>query len=206
MQISDRKKALALAAFTVIYNIAEGGIAILASSLSGSTALWGFGLDSFIESLSGGVILWRFGRHGVDALNPEVERIERRAEQLVGITFLILGTYVCIDAGLALWQQSSPESSGIGLILAVASLIIMPILYLLKYRLGKRINSRSLIADAKETLACTSLTVALLIGLTANYLWGLWWLDPVAAIVIAVLVLREGREMLTGCDHCADED
>ncbi len=205
MQISDRQKALGLAAFTVLYNIGEGGVAILASSLSGSSALWGFGLDSFIESLSGCVILWRFGRHGVDTLEPEAESIERRAEQLVGVTFLILGTYVCIDAGLALWNQSPPEASGIGLILVLASMAIMPVLYLLKIRLGRRINSRSLVADAKETLACTSLTVALLIGLGANYLWGLWWLDPVAALVIAVLVLREGREMLSGCDHCEND-
>lgn len=193
---STRSKALALSFFTVAYNLVEGGVATVGAALSGSNALLGFGLDSFVESLSGMVMVWRFWNYDADADEEQFEQVERRAARLVGYSFFILGGYVVLDAGYALFQQESPETSLIGIGLAIASIIIMPVLFFAKYRLGKAIGSRSLVADSKETLACLMLSVALLIGLGTFYIWRLWWIDSVAALVIAVLIIREGFETL----------
>ena len=192
-----RHKALALSLFTVLYNLAEGGIAMTASAQSGSSALWGFGLDSFVESLSGLVMVWRFAKFEIDSGDEEFEAIERRSARLVAYSFFALGAYVVLDASYALYAREAPESSVLGMALAVASLVVMPVLFLLKYRLGKSIGSRSLVADSKETLACLLLSVALLAGLAANWLWRLWWVDAASALVIAALILREGWETLT---------
>lgn len=169
---------------------------MLGAALSGSNALLGFGLDSFVESLSGMVMVWRFWKFDPAADEEEFEKIERRAARLVGYSFFVLGGYVVLDAGYALYQQEAGETSLIGIGLAIASIIVMPLLFLLKYRLGKAIGSRSLVADSKETLACLMLSVALLIGLGAFYIWRLWWIDSVAALVIAMLIIREGFETL----------
>lgn len=169
---------------------------MLGAALSGSNALLGFGLDSFVESLSGMVMVWRFWKFDPAADEEEFAKIERRAARLVGYSFFVLGGCVVLDAGYALYQQESPETSLIGIGLAIASIIVMPVLFLLKYRFGKAIGSRSLVADSKETLACLMLSVALLIGLGAFYIWRLWWIDSVAALVIAVLIIREGFETL----------
>lgn len=193
---STRSKALGLAFFTVAYNLVEGGVAMLAAAASGSNALLGFGLDSFVESLSGMVMVWRFWRFDPAAEEEEFEKIEHRAARLVAYSFFVLGGYVILDAGYALYQQIAPEVSPVGIGLAIASIVVMPVLFLLKYRLGKAIGSRSLVADSKETLACLILSVALLIGLGAFYIWRLWWIDSVAALVIAILIIREGFETL----------
>ncbi len=146
---STRTKALALAFFTVAYNLVEGGVAMLGVALSSSNALLGFGLDSFVESLSGMVMVWRFWKFDPTADHEEeFEKVERRAVRLVGYSFFILGGYVVLDAGYALCKQEAPETSLIGIGLAIASIIVMPILFLLKYRLGKAIGSRSLDALA----------------------------------------------------------
>jgi len=191
-----RNRALALSIFTVGYNVAEGVIAVVASSLAGSSALLGFGLDSFIESLSGMVMIWRFWKYDVDSGEEEVEAIEKKASRLVAYSFFILAAYVVFEAVGALVRQEAPEISVIGIALAIASLIVMPVLFLLKYRLGKSIGSKSLVADSKETLACLFLSVALLAGLVAFYIWRLWWIDSACALVIAMLILREGVETL----------
>ena len=193
---STRSKALALSFFTVAYNLAEGGVAMLGAALSGSNALLGFGLDSFVESLSGMVMVWRFWKFDPAVDEEEFEKIERRAARLVGYSFFILGSYVVLDAGYALYEQEAPETSLIGIGLAIASIIVMPVLFLLKYRLGKAIGSRSFVADSKETLACLMLSFALLLGSGAFYISRLWWLDSVPALVIAVLIIREGFETL----------
>lgn len=192
-----RSKALALSFFTVAYNLVEGVVAMVAAADSGSDALLGFGLDSFVESLSGLVMVWRFWKYDPGDEDEEAfERIERRAARLVAVTFFVLGGYVIIDAGLALLRREVPETSLLGIGLAVASVMVMPALFLMKYRLGKSIGSRSLVADSKETLACVLLSVSLLIGLGAFYLWRLWWIDSVTAMVIAALIIREGFETL----------
>ncbi len=193
---SPRTQALALSFFTVGYNLLEGGVAMFGASRSGSEALFGFGLDSFVESLSGTVMIWRFWSYADDPEDEAFEAIEKRAARLVAYTFFILGAYVIADAGYALFQREAPETSLIGIGLAMASLIVMPMLFWRKYKLGKAIGSPSLVADSKETLACVLLSVALLLGLGAYSLWRLWWIDSAAAIVIAVLILREGFETL----------
>jgi divalent metal cation (Fe/Co/Zn/Cd) transporter len=193
---STRTQTLALSIFTVGYNLVEGVIAVVASSLAGSSALLGFGLDSFIESLSGMVMIWRFWNYDIGSDEEEFEAIEKKASRLVAYSFFILAVYVVFDAGTALVQQEAPQISVIGIALAIASLIVMPVLFLLKNRLGRTIGSKSLIADSKETLACLLLSVALLAGLVAFYIWRLWWIDFASALVIAMLILREGIETL----------
>lgn len=192
---SPRTRALALSLLTVGYNLIEGGVAMAGSAQSGSHALFGFGLDSFIESLSGLVMVWRFWKF--DLTDEEhFEEVEQTAERFVGYSFFALGLYVIIDAGIALWQREVPDPSPLGIGLALASIVVMPWLYIRKNRLGQEIGSRSLVADSKETLACLVLSIALLMGLGAFYLWRIWWLDSVVAIVIAILIIREGFETL----------
>jgi cation diffusion facilitator family transporter len=189
------KKALWLSYFTVGYNILEGIISILAGSMAGSIALIGFGLDSFVESLSGSVMIWRFRKAG-KIPEEEEEKIEKRATLLIAYSFFILGAYVLYESGKKLYLQEIPEPSLLGIIVAVASIIVMPILFYMKYQTGKAIGSRSLIADSKETLACVFLSIALLAGLVLNYFYGLWEADPIVGLVIVIFLIKEGHETL----------
>ena len=197
MNPSLTRRALCLSYFTVAYNLAEGVISILLGVLARSVALVGFGLDSFVEALSGGVMVWRFRQAG-SLSEEEEERREARAIKLVGWTFLILGGYVLYESVTKLYYREAPEGSLWGIVLALVSLIVMPGLAHLKRRTGEAIGSASLVADSKETLACAWLSLALLLGLGLNYLFGLWWADPVAGLVIVVFLLREGYELLRG--------
>ena len=190
------RRALFLSYFTLVYNIVEFILSVIAGVLSGSIALIGFGLDSMVESLSAGVMVWRFRNH--DKISEEEERIEHRAERLVGYSFFILAAYIFYESTKKLITSEIPEPSLFGIFIALASIIIMPILYRMKYRTGKSINSRSLIADSKETLACAFLSVALLVGLGSNYLFGFWQADPIVGMVIAIFLIREGKEILSG--------
>jgi cation diffusion facilitator family transporter len=199
MNPSLRKRAIWLSYFTVGYNILEGIISILAGSFAGSIALIGFGLDSFVESLSGSVMIWRFRKSGKIS-EEEEEKVERRATRLIGYSFLVLGAYVLYESGKKLYLQETPNPSLLGIIVAIASIIIMPILFYLKYRTGKAIGSRSLMADSKETLACVFLSIALLIGLTLNYIYGLWQADPIVGLVIVIFLIKEGYDILKGED------
>ena len=147
-----KQRALRLSYFTIGYNVAECLLALVAGYLAGSIALVGFGLDSLVESLSGGVILWRFARQA--GLSPAEEaRRERRAVKLVGYTFLVLGAYVLYESLEKLIFQEPPAPSLLGLGIAAASLIVMPVLFYLKYQTGKSLGSPSLMADSKQTLA-----------------------------------------------------
>lgn len=196
---SARSKALTLSFFTVGYNILEGLVAVIAATMAGSSALLGFGLDSFVESLSGTVMIWRFWRFGPEADEDDeddVAEAEVTSTRLVGLTFFVLGAYVFFDSTQSLVEQKAPDKSVVGLALAILSLIVMPVLFYLKYRLGKSIQSESLVADSKETLACLLLSVALLVGLGLNYFWQIWWADAVAALVIAALIFKEGYATL----------
>lgn len=193
------RRALGLSWLTVLYNLAEGVVAILLGLRAGSAVLVGFGLDSFVESLSGGVMVWRFSPR---AMTPEQEeRLERRAVRLVGWTFLILGMYVLYESLEKLLTRAAPHPSPGGLILAVVSLLVMPWLARAKRRVGEALGSESLIGDSKETLACAWLSVALLVGLGLNALLGWWWADPAAGLVVVFFLLREGLEMAWG-DEC----
>ena len=196
-----QKRALWLSYFTVGYNVIEGIVSVLVGIGSGSTALIGFGSDSFVESLSGSVMIWRFRQIGTITHDRE-EAIERRAVQLVGYTFFILAAYVLFESVTKLLTGEAAEKTLFGLLIAVASLIVMPVLFYLKVATAKQIRSRSLLADSKQTLGCILLSVALLIGLSLNYFFELWWIDSVAAIVIAAFLIREGVKTLKEKDFC----
>jgi cation diffusion facilitator family transporter len=187
------KKALLLEYFTVGYNLLEAFVSILFGSLANSIALIAFGLDSIVESLSGLVLVWRLLKHG--KISPEQEeRIEKRAQRFVAITFFILGAYVSYESIGKLVRQESPEASLPGIVIAIVSIIVMPILMIQKYRTGQSIGSKALIADSKETLACSLLSVALLIGLCTNYFLGFWQADPIVGLIIVIFLIREGIE------------
>jgi divalent metal cation (Fe/Co/Zn/Cd) transporter len=191
------QKALALSYFTVGYNVLEGVVSVIAGAFAGSIALVGFGLDSFVESLSGMIMIWRFKKHGIVSQEEE-EEVEQRALKLVGYTFFILAAYILYESVTKLYYAEIPDTSLVGIIIAVVSIIIMPVLYVKKVQVGKAIGSKSLLSDAKETLACTFLSMALLLGLGLNYLWGLWQADPIVGIVVAFYLVKEGREIVTG--------
>lgn len=197
--MTPQKKALVLSWFTVLYNLVEGVVSLVFSSLSGSIALTGFGIDSFIESISGIIMIWRFRRHGVMS-DEEESRAEALAVKLVGYTFFIFAAYVIFESLRSLLTREPPDSSLPGIIIASVSLITMPALYILKIRTADEIGSKSLRADAKETLACTMLSVSLLIGLGVRYAFGLWWADPVTGLVISYYLIREGWETLEDDD------
>ena len=189
------KKAYILSCFTVGYNILECFLSIGAGILAGSIALVGFGIDSFIESLSGGIMIWRFSRHEKLSIDEE-QKIEERAIKLIGYTFFIFGAYVFYESFSKLYFREKPEPSLLGIIIATVSIIVMPALFYLKYQTGKAIKSKSLIADSKETLVCTFLSLSLLVGLGLNYVYGLWWADPVVGLIIVFFLVHEGIETL----------
>jgi divalent metal cation (Fe/Co/Zn/Cd) transporter len=195
------KKALSLSYFTVGYNIAEGIVSILAGLLAGSIALVGFGLDSFVESLSGSVMIWRLRKHGKIS-EEEEEKVEKKAVRFIAYTFFILGAYVLYESIEKLYVHEMPDSSLLGIIIAVVSIIVMPILFYVKYQTGKSMGSRSLIADSKETLACVFLSGALLVGLGLNYLYGFWQADPVVGLVIVTYLVKEGYTTLKEGELC----
>jgi cation diffusion facilitator family transporter len=192
---SPHQKALLLSYLTVGYNVLEGAISILAGSLAGSIALVGFGLDSFVESLSGGIMIWRFRRHA-DLTPEEEERREKLAVKMVGWTFFGLAAYVLYESLKKLIFQEAPAPSLLGIIIAAVSLVLMPLLFFLKFRISADIGSASLKADAKQTLACAFLSLALLVGLGLNYVAGIWQADPVIGLIIAAVLVREGYETL----------
>ena len=175
-------------------------MSIFVGILAGSIALVGFGLDSFVESLSGGVMVWRFRKQGKVSYSEEQE-VERKATKLIAYTFFILGAYVLYESVRKLYLQEIPEPSLLGIVIAMVSIILMPILFCQKYQTGKLLNSRSLVADSKETLACCFLSVALLISLGLNYTFGLWQADPIVGLIMVAFLVKEGYEILTG-----DED
>ena len=202
MVSKPHRKALLLSYFTVGYNVLEGGASIVAGSFSGSIALLGFGLDSFVESLSGCIMIWRFGQQG-RLSEVEEERIEKRAAKAVAYTFFLLGAYVLYGSCRKLYLHEAVSPSLPGIVIAVISLVAMPILFYLKYKTGKSMNSKSLIADSKQTLTCMLMSAAVLLGLGLNYYYGLWQADPIAGLAIVLFLLGEGYETLregTSCD------
>ena len=195
------EKALALSYFTVGYNVLEGLVSIFAGILAGSIALVGFGLDSFVESLSGSVMIWRLRKYG--KISEEEEEVERKAIRFVAYTFFILGAYVLYESIRKLYFREIPDPSLLGIIIAIISTIVMPILFYMKYQIGKSIHSKSLVADSKETLACVFLSVALLIGLGLNYAYGFWQADPLVGLVIVVYLVKEGYNTFKEEELCS---
>lgn len=203
--------ALALVVATLIYNVIEAVVAIASGVAARSVALIGFGLDSVIECAAAGVLLWRLSLEARGADPEVVERSERRVGRFIGGTFLALSLYVVGQAGFQLWTRQAPEESLLGIALALASLVIMPLVAAGKLRAARAIGSGALRAEAKETLACSYLSLALLVGLVAHAWWGAWWADPAAALLMVPWLIKEGLEGLRGegCedgDECADHD
>ncbi len=196
MTSRPQSHALILSYLTLGYNLLEALASLLAGYLAGSVALTGFGLDSLVESLSGAIMIWRFRPH--PGLTPAQEaRKEKLAIKLVGCTFFFLAAYVTFESLRKLYEREMPEPSLLGLIIALISIILMPTLFFLKRRTSRALNSRSLLADARQTLACFFLSIALLLGLGLNYLFGLWQADPVTGLLISAVLLKEGYATLT---------
>ncbi len=187
-------KGLYLEYFTIAYNIVEAVLSILFGSLAKSIALVGFGLDSIVESLSGMILIWRLRKHG-KIPEEEEERIEKKAQKFVALTFFTLGLYVLFQSVKKLVFKDIPDPSIPGIIIALVSLIVMPVLSHQKHRTGKQIRSEALIADSKETLACAFLSLALLIGLGLNVLFGFWQADAITGLIIVLFLMREGLEI-----------
>lgn len=185
-------RARRLAWLTIVWNVIEAVVAILAGATAGSLALIGFGLDSSIETLSAVVVLWR--------LNDVSDEREERALRLIAISFFLLAAYVTAQSFWNLVTRSAPDVSVVGIVLTGLSVIVMPLLARSKQRVGRQMSSRVVVADAVETWLCTYLSLIVLAGLALNAAFGWWWADPVAAIGIAVLAVREGREAWEGKD------
>jgi len=193
------ERGLRLEYLTVGWNIAEGLIAIGAGVVAGSIALIGFGVDSFVETMSGLVLIWRLRAEANGAADEErIEQIERRASRLVAVSFLILAAYVAFEAVRTLAAQDQPDASPVGIALTAVSLLVMLWLARAKLDTGKALGSRALIADSHQTFACWYLSATTLAGLALNAVFGLWWADPGAALVIAVFLVREAREAWEG--------
>jgi divalent metal cation (Fe/Co/Zn/Cd) transporter len=192
--------ALTLVVVTMLYNTLEAGVALASGILASSIALVGFGLDSLIELAAAGVLFWRLRVEAAGADEATIEASEQRVMRFVGATFIALALYVLAQAGWTLWRRDAPAESLLGIVLAVASLILMPLISWGKLKAAAAIGSRALRAEAKETLACSYLSLTLLLGLLAHSLAGWWWADPAAALLMVPWLVREGLEGLLGDD------
>ena len=193
----DTRRALQLSWFSLAYMAAEGTVAVIAATLADSVALLGFGLDSVIEGLASVIIVWRFT--GTRALS---EAAELRAQRAVAVTFFLLAPYISVEAIRALLTREHPDTTWLGIGLSISSLIVMPVLGLAKKRIGHRLGSLATSGEGIQNLLCACLAAAVLAGLLANTLFGLWWLDPAVGLLIAALAAHEGREAWHGDDCC----
>jgi len=185
--------------FTIAWNTLEGVVAVAAGAVAGSISLVGFGLDSFIEVISGATLLWRMS---VDADLSRRERNEHLSLKIVGVSFLALAAYIAFESITGLLKRKAPEHSIAGIILAVVTLMLMPLLSAAKRRVGQDLESAAMTADAKQTEFCSYLSAILLSGLVLNAALGWWWADPSAALIMTPLIAREGYRGIRGEDHC----
>ncbi|MDT9687398.1 cation transporter [Streptomyces sp. P9(2023)] len=188
-----------LVAATIAYNVIEAAVALTAGSLASSTALIGFGLDSVIEVSSAAAVAWQFSArdHAVR------EAREHRTLRIIAVSFFALAAYVSVDAVRALTSTGEAESSLPGIALAALSLAVMPFLSAAQRRAGRELGSASAVADSKQTLLCTYLSAVVLVGLVLNAAFGWSWADPIAALVIAAIAVKEGRDAWQGKGCCA---
>jgi divalent metal cation (Fe/Co/Zn/Cd) transporter len=198
---ADRRVVLArrirfLVAATITYNLIEAVIALSAGAAASSSALIGFGLDSVIEVSSALAVAWQFAGR-----DPEAR--ERVTLRVIAISFFALAAFVTLDALRSLLGSGEAEHSTVGLVLAAVSLAVMPLLSYAQRRAGRELGSTSAVADSKQTLLCTYLSGVLLVGLALNSLFGWSWADPIAALVIAGVALKEGREAWRGDNCCS---
>jgi divalent metal cation (Fe/Co/Zn/Cd) transporter len=204
--ISDRGAIVArgkrLEYLTVAWNGFEAAVALTAGLVSGSVALMGFGLDSVIETASAGILLWRL--HS-DKHPAQRERSERVARRLVGICFLLLAAYVALESAYSLWTRERAERSIAGILIAIAAVIVMPLIGRAKRRIAVELGSRALHSDSRQADFCAYLSAILLVGLLLKSFFGWWWADPVAALIMVPIIAREGVQGLRGeaCDECS---
>jgi divalent metal cation (Fe/Co/Zn/Cd) transporter len=193
-------RAKLLAWLGIAWHAIEALIAIAAGVAAGSIALVGFGADSVVEGIAGAVILWRFAER-----RSQSERAERRAQQLIGVSFFAIAGYVAVEAVRTLIVADHPDPSWIGIGLAAVTLAVMPALAAAKARVGERLSSSATKSEGRQNLLCAYLSAGLLAGLGANALLGWWWADPVTALLIAGVAVHEGREAWRGeacCEAC----
>lgn len=202
------RRGVLLEGATVGWNVIEGLIALAAGSAASSVALIGFGIDSFIETASGSVVGWRLwdelrGQHS----DERIERVERRAARTAGLLLLALAVYILVDAGRRLFGLGArAEETLVGMVLTGISLVVMPVLGWAKVRTAASLQSRALRADAYETITCAWLSLTTLAGLALNSALGWWWADPIAALLLIPLLIREGLEGLRGEeDECCQD-
>jgi divalent metal cation (Fe/Co/Zn/Cd) transporter len=196
---SDRRAVLArrvrlLVTATITYNLIEAVVAISAGAAASSIALIGFGLDSLIEVASAAAVAWQFSGR-----DPEAR--ERTALRIIAVSFFALAIYITIESARALLGVAEAAPSTVGIVLAAVSLVLMPLLSYAQRRTGRELGSASAVADSKQTLLCTYLSGILLVGLALNSMFGWSWADPIVALVIAALAVKEGREAWRG-DQC----
>lgn len=184
-----------IVAFTIGYNLIEAAVSIAAGAAASSAALIGFGLDSFVEVLSAAAVAWQFSR-------ADPEKYEKGTLRVIAFAFVALAAYVSVSAVLALSGTIEPEHSTLGIVITAISVVVMPFLSLLERRTGRELGSATAVADSKQTLICSYLSAAVLLGLLLNTLFGWSWADPIAALVIAAFAVREGIEAWKG-DSCA---
>ena len=187
--------------FTIAWNSLEGLVAIIAGAIAGSISLVGFGIDSLIEVISGATLLWRMS---VDANQQTREWNERLSIRIVGVCFIALAAYVAYESVFDLIARKAPEHSLPGIVLACVSLVAMPILSRAKKRVGNELGSPAMQADAKQTDFCVYLSAILLAGLLLNIVFGWWWADPLAGLVMTPIIANEGLEAVKGEACCED--
>lgn len=189
---------------TLAWNVVEFLVAIAAGDAADSIALIGFGLDSAIESFAAAYALWAF--RTIELNEEQWEEKERKVHRIVGATFILLAVYIVVEAAIDFFGDFGARTSVVGIVLASLSLAVMPLLGKAKLRNARRLGSRALAAEAKETIACAWLSATLLIGLAANALWGWQWLDAATALALVPWLVREGIEGLAGEEEDDDDD
>jgi divalent metal cation (Fe/Co/Zn/Cd) transporter len=190
-----RRRIRLLVAATITYNVVEAIVAITAGTIAGSIALIGFGLDSVIEVSSAAAVAWQFA-------GPDHERREQVALRVIAGSFFALAAYVAVEAARTLVAGHEPEQSTVGIVLVATSVVIMPFLSWAQRRAGRELGSASAVADSRQTLLCTYLSAAVLLGLVLNATLGWWWADPLVALGLAAVAVREGRNALRGETCC----
>ncbi|WP_321470795.1 cation transporter [uncultured Paludibaculum sp.] len=201
---AEVRKGLRLEYVNVAYNLLEAIVALVSGGAASSIALIGFGVDSSIETFSSAIMLWRLRQDD----HPLRDTIERSALRYIGISFLLLAAYVAYESAESLWSREAPQRSIPGILLAIASLIVMPVMARMKRRVGMNLNSAAMVADSRQTQLCSWLSGILLGGLLLNAVAGWWWADPVAGLIMVPIIAREGIQALQGkscnCGHgCA---
>jgi divalent metal cation (Fe/Co/Zn/Cd) transporter len=195
------RRGLWLNYFSIGYNVVEAVVSIGAGVVSGSVALFGFGIDSAIEVTSSGAAQWRL-RADRDEITRH--RIEARSLRIIGIAFLVLAAYITADSALTLWKREAPEKSFVGLAILILSVAIMPVLARAKHRVASEMQSSALKADAFQTSLCAWLSAMALVGVGLNALLGWWWADPLAALAMVPIIVKEGLSAVNGEADCAD--